>query len=208
VKSGLLPFATPEGRAVATLARNDSNHFEDRWVRVRANPRSPSPLLRGLDVIDLPVRHGEGKLLFASDAVRARVEAEPCGEVEHSSGAGRANDVGSPGRHVPAGALLEAIASEQKIVGIGAPMSVAGRHAQVGLLKDLGRLVPRKLRVRLAQRRGHRQHVVRPGEESGRFADQWAGLGQPRHAAILPARQDPRTVDAVGTQLDGVLTAA
>lgn len=76
VKAGLLPFGGEDGRASTTLARNDANRFEDRWVRVRANPASRSPLLRGIGVIDLPVRHGEGKVLFASDAVRARVEAE------------------------------------------------------------------------------------------------------------------------------------
>ncbi|MBI4818688.1 MAG: phosphoribosylformylglycinamidine synthase subunit PurQ [Deltaproteobacteria bacterium] len=75
VKAGLLPFGSSGGFVQqATLAPNDSGRFEDRWVRLRVNPKTPAAWLRTLGVFEAPVRHGEGKVVLAS-AVRARVEA-------------------------------------------------------------------------------------------------------------------------------------
>lgn len=76
VKLGLLPALDGEyfTRRVS-LSHNDSARFEDRWVTLRANPRSPCVFTKGLDLIDLPVRHGEGKLVAESEAVLAAIEA-------------------------------------------------------------------------------------------------------------------------------------
>lgn len=56
VQMGLLPSG-------CTLAPNASGRFECRWVRLVANPHSPCLFTRGMDVLELPVRHGEGRLL-------------------------------------------------------------------------------------------------------------------------------------------------
>ncbi|MBN9416913.1 hypothetical protein ABS71_02270 [bacterium SCN 62-11] len=56
VQMGLLPAGT-------TLAPNASGRFECRWVRLKANPASPCVFTRGMDVLELPVRHGEGQLV-------------------------------------------------------------------------------------------------------------------------------------------------
>lgn len=69
VKSGLLPDVSGDGEPEVTLTHNDSGHFEDRWVLCRAES-SPSPALRGIGTIALPVRHGEGKLVVREEAVR------------------------------------------------------------------------------------------------------------------------------------------
>jgi phosphoribosylformylglycinamidine synthase len=69
VKLGLLPGgadANGEGRQM-TLGPNASGKFEDRWVRMVADPRSPCVFTRGIEEIELPVRHGEGRLLGATD---------------------------------------------------------------------------------------------------------------------------------------------
>ena len=63
VKLGLLPDLGGEGRQELTLAANKSGRFEDRWCRCRVSGRIETPFLRGLDVLSLPVRHGEGRLL-------------------------------------------------------------------------------------------------------------------------------------------------
>lgn len=64
VKLGLLPALGGEYfRRSVSLARNDSARFEDRWVRLRVNADSPCVFTRGLDSLELPVRHGEGKLV-------------------------------------------------------------------------------------------------------------------------------------------------
>lgn len=60
-KMGLLP--EPDFQQRVTLTANDSGHFEDRWVMLRANADSPCIFTKGMDYITLPVRHGEGKFV-------------------------------------------------------------------------------------------------------------------------------------------------
>ena len=72
---GLLPgldgdYRTPR----ATLAPNDRPGYRDAWVTLGFDPTSPCVWTRGLDRMELPSRHGEGKFL-ADDDVRARLEA-------------------------------------------------------------------------------------------------------------------------------------
>lgn len=64
VKTGLLPGVDGnyENRLVS-LTYNDSGRFEDRWVTCRANRDAPCVFTRNLDMIELPVRHGEGKFV-------------------------------------------------------------------------------------------------------------------------------------------------
>jgi phosphoribosylformylglycinamidine synthase len=76
VRLGLLPgldrdYRTPR----ATLAPNDRLGYWDCWVRLRTNPRSPCVWTRGLDHLEFPSRHGEGKFLVEPD-VRKRLEQE------------------------------------------------------------------------------------------------------------------------------------
>lgn len=77
VKLGLLPAIG--GRYFerqVSLSLNDSAKFEDRWVHLAANPDSPCVFTRGIDFLDLPVRHGEGKLIPADAGTLAALEAE------------------------------------------------------------------------------------------------------------------------------------
>ncbi|MGH9382029.1 MAG: phosphoribosylformylglycinamidine synthase subunit PurQ [Thermoanaerobaculia bacterium] len=73
---GMLPgfdgdFRTPR----ATLAPNDRLGYRNAWVRLRAEPASPCVWTRGVEVLELPARHGEGKFLTESPEVFARLEA-------------------------------------------------------------------------------------------------------------------------------------
>ena len=72
VRAGLLPGGPAQG--LATLARNDSGHFEARWVRL-APVAGRTPFLTDDEPIDLPVAHGEGKFLNADSADLVRLEA-------------------------------------------------------------------------------------------------------------------------------------
>ncbi len=73
VKAGLLP-GLPESMGAATLAFNDSGHFESRWVRL--TPTSGlTPFLADDEPIELPVAHGEGKFLLAQPDALAHLEA-------------------------------------------------------------------------------------------------------------------------------------
>ncbi len=70
VKIGLLPglggrYFTRE----LSLANNDSGRFEDRWVTLAVTPECRCVFTRDIGRIDLPVRHGEGKLVARDAAV-------------------------------------------------------------------------------------------------------------------------------------------
>ncbi|MBU1242213.1 phosphoribosylformylglycinamidine synthase subunit PurQ [Myxococcota bacterium] len=67
VKLGLLPSRTWEPRV--TLTHNLNGRFEDRWVTLIADPESPCVFTSGLQTLDLPIRHGEGRLVAANDAL-------------------------------------------------------------------------------------------------------------------------------------------
>lgn len=59
---GLLPgLALDYQKRSVALTYNDCGNFRDQWVNLRANPDSPCIFTRGIDVVELPVRHGEGK---------------------------------------------------------------------------------------------------------------------------------------------------
>ncbi len=62
VRAGLLPNLSGAFEPEVTLAHNDSGRFEDRWVSCLAGP-SPSPAFQGAPRFELPVRHGEGRLV-------------------------------------------------------------------------------------------------------------------------------------------------
>jgi phosphoribosylformylglycinamidine synthase len=74
VKSGLLPDIGARAQPEASLVHNASGRFEDRWVRVRFDDRSPCIWTRGLTEMELPVRHGEGRFVALSPAMLARIE--------------------------------------------------------------------------------------------------------------------------------------
>ncbi len=103
VRLGMLPgfdgdYRTPR----ATLAPNRRLGYRDAWVKIRADPRSPCVWTRGVDTLELPSRHGEGRFLPADDEVRERLERDRLVAVRYVDGDGRpteewpANPNGSP----------------------------------------------------------------------------------------------------------------
>ena len=75
VKLGLLPNLGGNFQPEVTLTHNASGRYEDRWVRLRVNPASRTPFLRGLTAFEVPVRHGEGRLVVPDAATRERIIA-------------------------------------------------------------------------------------------------------------------------------------
>lgn len=54
----------------AALTHNDQGVFRNAWVTLKCNPESPCVFTRGIDVLPLPIRHGEGKFVVKdSDAL-------------------------------------------------------------------------------------------------------------------------------------------
>jgi phosphoribosylformylglycinamidine synthase I len=70
VKLGILPNIAGSWEQEASLVHNSSGVFENRWVRVRFEPRSPCVWTRGLDSMELPVRHGEGRFVASEEVLR------------------------------------------------------------------------------------------------------------------------------------------
>jgi phosphoribosylformylglycinamidine synthase subunit PurQ / glutaminase len=73
---GVLPgldgdYRTPR----ATLGPNDRPGYRDAWVRLAFEPDSPCVWTRGITQMELPSRHGEGKLV-APDDVLARLRQD------------------------------------------------------------------------------------------------------------------------------------
>lgn len=56
----------PRQRVSVTV--NANGRFEDRWVCLAADATSPAVYTRGLSAIELPVRHGEGRVVGESAA--------------------------------------------------------------------------------------------------------------------------------------------
>jgi phosphoribosylformylglycinamidine synthase len=61
LKAGLL-LPPDENGPVATLARNASGKFEDRWITLLAMP-GRCPFLTGVQRMRLPIAHGEGRFV-------------------------------------------------------------------------------------------------------------------------------------------------
>ncbi len=73
VNLGLLPlFDADQFRREVALIHNDCGGFRDQWVHLAINSDSPCVFTRGLDHIELPVRHGEGKF-YAEEEVLKRL---------------------------------------------------------------------------------------------------------------------------------------
>ena len=75
-KMGVLPNMSGSSTQEASLIHNDSGVFEDRWVRVRFDDRSRCVWTRGINEMDLPVRHGEGKFVVRSPESLARLAGD------------------------------------------------------------------------------------------------------------------------------------
>ncbi|MBW1902106.1 MAG: phosphoribosylformylglycinamidine synthase I [Deltaproteobacteria bacterium] len=70
VNLGLLPGFDYmyQDRSVA-LTYNDSGNFVDDWVNLKVHQQSPCVFSKGLDRLELPVRHGEGKFYAAEETI-------------------------------------------------------------------------------------------------------------------------------------------
>jgi phosphoribosylformylglycinamidine synthase I len=80
VKTGLLPG--PENASLepdfiqrASLTLNNTGRYEDRWVTLEFDSQSPCIWTKGIQRIECPVRHGEGRFVMPTDAELDRLSA-------------------------------------------------------------------------------------------------------------------------------------
>lgn len=79
-KLGLLPSigrtaGAPLAAQQVSIVDNDRLGYRDAWVRLAPDAASPCAFTRGASgaVLEVPARHGEGKIVFADPALRDRV---------------------------------------------------------------------------------------------------------------------------------------
>ncbi len=76
VNLGLLPgFARGAFRREVALTYNDSGSYRNQWVHVRVEP-TPCVFTRGLERVDLPIRHAEGKFVAAPETLALLEEGQ------------------------------------------------------------------------------------------------------------------------------------
>ena len=93
VKLGLLPNVQGKFEQEVTLTNNQSAKFEDRWVYLKNNPKSTSTFTKGMELTEMPVRHGEGKLIIGNEKIKMAIleQGLNCLTYTDSSGAATAN---------------------------------------------------------------------------------------------------------------------
>lgn len=89
VKAGLLPGGD-FGRDAVTVTYNNSARFEARWVRLQVST-DRCPFLAPGSVLEMPVEHGEGKVVTASHTVTQTLEAKGHVAVRYIDDAGRSD---------------------------------------------------------------------------------------------------------------------
>lgn len=90
VKMGLLPISDFQQRA--TLVQNDSGHYENRWIFLKINKKSPCIYTAGMDYTFLPVRHGEGKFITKDQQVLDQLVNEELVTMQYVNSKGELGD--------------------------------------------------------------------------------------------------------------------
>ncbi|MFO7768569.1 MAG: phosphoribosylformylglycinamidine synthase subunit PurQ [bacterium] len=75
-KMGLLPRLHPDGEQVVTVTTNRRGVFHGGWVRMAGEEDSPCVFTRGIGRIEMPVRHGEGKVVPSSEELARHLDSE------------------------------------------------------------------------------------------------------------------------------------
>ena len=89
VNLGLLPgFENDYRQRQVALTANDFGNFRDQWVSLTINAESPSVFTKEIDLIDLPVRHGEGKF-FAEKEIVDRLNQNHQIVMQYANGSGK-----------------------------------------------------------------------------------------------------------------------
>jgi phosphoribosylformylglycinamidine synthase len=83
-KTGLLPAINGNynDRSISVIY-NDCGNFRNQWVSLKGDEKSPCIFTKGIDYIDLPVRHGEGKVVFKDRSVLEKIVAGNLAPLEY-----------------------------------------------------------------------------------------------------------------------------
>lgn len=76
VKMGVLPNLKGDWTPETTLIHNNHGTFENSWVEVEYNKKSDCVWTKGIETMDIPIRHGEGRFYTSDQAILDKLEAE------------------------------------------------------------------------------------------------------------------------------------
>ncbi|HEX8428372.1 phosphoribosylformylglycinamidine synthase subunit PurQ [Hymenobacter sp.] len=93
VKLGLLPNLSGTVTPEVTLTHNASGRYEDRWVRLKVNSKSNTPFLKGIESMEVPVRHGEGRLIISGTDTLAHIQEQALNCLAYTDFDGSPTDV-------------------------------------------------------------------------------------------------------------------
>ncbi len=89
VNLGLLPGLNGDySRRCVALTHNDCGNFRDDWVHLAVAAETPCVFTRGLERLELPIRHGEGKFVADRDTL-SRIEARGQVVLRYADASGR-----------------------------------------------------------------------------------------------------------------------
>lgn len=92
IRTGLIVADTAEGLPAATLTNNASAKYEDRWVKLKKTS-DKCVFLRGIESLELPVGHGEGRFVAKDSATLDKLDANGQVVLRYTSSGG---EVGYP----------------------------------------------------------------------------------------------------------------
>lgn len=77
VNLGFLPgFDGDYDTRRVALTFNDCGNFRDDWVTLLGNPNSPCIFTKGIDFLQLPIRHGEGKFYAPPEIIKRLIDQQ------------------------------------------------------------------------------------------------------------------------------------
>lgn len=88
IRTGLLVADAANGLPSATLTNNASAKYEDRWVKLKKSS-DKCVFLRGIDSMDLPVGHGEGRFVAKDSQTLSQLEANGQIVLRYADSAGK-----------------------------------------------------------------------------------------------------------------------
>lgn len=95
IRTGLIVADTSEGLPAATLTNNASAKYEDRWVKLKKTS-DKCVFLKGIDSMDLPVGHGEGRFVAKDAATLSKLDANGQIVLRYTNGDGAAGYPANP----------------------------------------------------------------------------------------------------------------
>lgn len=88
VKYPLLPRLEDRYKESVSLIQNANLTFRDDWVKLKMNPYSPCVFTKGIDYIEHPIRHGEGRFVVADRSVLEKLRSEKLIVAQYSDASG------------------------------------------------------------------------------------------------------------------------